>query len=212
MVCADALGTAHCTHAWPSTCREAQEFSGRVADGPQTLYFGRSQAKPWTAWCRGLNAATPTEYLTLPAGSAKNYSTYMAYIFRKGTLTTYYSKVRIDPVTLLVDRGDTAFATSVGMIYDCCSYPPVALVGSLPWADAQGCVGTLSDDPATFGTANVDVSGTPFTVTSTFCLWGAYPKGYTVPASGFTQSFMMYGKGGCGGLAPCTGGLQLAYP
>ena len=139
-------------------------------------------------------------------------------------VTTHYTKVRIDPATLLVNVADQSFASSAGS--DCCIGPTPVV--SMPYANAASCVDWIAD-----GHANVDLGGTPFVVDDVFTIRGWFSAGSAnsgtiyVPSDGF-QSIAVQGPvvnlsggGVCGGIGPTLNGgafnqyagfdLQLAF-
>jgi hypothetical protein len=99
------------------------------------------------------DGGAPLEYLPLVTGS--NYSTFLASSQSPGTtVTTTYTKVRIDPIALVIHGGDQTFASSSGSLFD---VPDNATVLSVPYGVAIGCSGVGS-----VGSASMDLTGTGF--------------------------------------------------
>lgn len=121
-------------------------------------------------------AGTPREYLSLvQTGPDRNFSQYTAGLASRGTdVRTVYTKVRIDPATLLVDIGDTTFATSTGSLTHSNSGTTVT---SMPYGEAMSC--TYRPD----GIGNIDLRGTAFVVTDPFIV-----RGYPAPVGSATVS------------------------
>lgn len=186
---------------------------------PDGDYIISPGGNTFRVYCHDMGGS-PREYLTLVnSGGGSNYSAYgQIGGWPFGNVITQYTRIRIDPMTLLVNISDQTFATSTG--YQCCigSTPIV----SMPYANAGSCVGP--DD----GHANVDLSGTAFKVSDTFTLDGWFPAGSINGSYLFwgetrfvdMQAFSITGGGFCGGLGPNPGGdintnggfaLQLAY-
>jgi len=149
--------------AGPTSCAAILAATPAAADGDYTLYVGGDLAKPWTAYCSGMQPgdagdggpATPLEYLTLGAG-LQNFSEYKAGGSSPGTnVVTTYSRVRIDPATLVVQCSDQRFAVSSGSLTHCSS---TVVVTSMPFAVAMSC-DSMVDAPA-----SIDLTGTPFTI------------------------------------------------
>jgi hypothetical protein len=198
------------------SCGDIRAANPSAGDGEYILAPG---GNAFVAYCHDM-AGTPREYLTLVnTGGGSNYSAYgQISWWPYGPVTTHYTRIRLDPATLLVNIADQTFSTSDG--YQCCIGPTPVV--SMPYANAGSCVGP--DD----GNANVDLSGTPFKVRDTFTLDGWFPYGSingmylywgeTILVD--TPTFSMTGGGFCGGLGPNPGGninsdggfdLQLAY-
>ena len=95
--------------------------------------------------------------------------------------------MRLDPATLVIDTNDQTFATSTGSL----NHPGGGQVTSMPYGSAMSCQG----GPA--GIGNVDLTGTPFTVASTFAVAGFNATGSVVPSSA-GQVVGLTGGGGCG--------------
>jgi GON domain len=90
-----------------ATCAEVHTAMPAAADGPFTLYVGHDSTQNWAAYCADLST-TPKEYLPLvQTGASSNFSQYTASASTGGTnVVTAYTKVRIDPTTLVVDTSD----------------------------------------------------------------------------------------------------------
>jgi hypothetical protein len=181
-----------------ATCAEVHASMPTAADGPYTLYVDHDGAKSWTAYCVGL-ATTPVSYLSLVhTGAPSNFSQYTASAATGGTsVVTTFTKVRIDPVTLVVDTSDESFSSSTGSL----THPPSGpTVTSMSYASAMDCTGAGS----LTGIGNVDLRGTPFSVAPA---WFASPPGgaSSVGTAAYTaenQIVDLTGGGDCGWEAP----------
>lgn len=191
--CNDASGVAGCHNPWPNTCATVKGVTPNPQDAEYTLFFANDPTRPWQAWCDDV-AGTPTEYLSVAPES--NFSTCEGGGgYPAGKVVTTWSRVRIDPVTLVVTVSDYAFATSTGAI---AATPPIAKV---PYASACNC--TLDKGAA----ARIDLSGTPFELADTFCSIGFLAFGGITPANGQGQTLDLTGGGFCGTMGPCTQGV-----
>lgn len=173
-------------------CYAAASCSDAAAHGvedPDTLYVGGDPAKPWSVLCDA-----GAEYLSLPAGATQNFAQYTAGGGATGTsVRTSYDKLRIDPQTLKVDINDQRFATSQGSLV----HPVLnATVLSMPFGVAMDCGGPSSQ----LGVARIDLSGTPFVVTSQFAIGGNNGAGTTTPMAG-GRIVQVAGGGNCGWMA-----------
>ena len=203
----------------PADCADIKAANPAAADGE---YLIVPNLKPFRVYCHDMGGS-PREYLSLAnTGGGFNYSLYGNVAGGPpANVTTHYTRIRIDPATLLVNIGDQTFSASAG--WDCCiGWTPVV---SMPYAQASSCWGGA--DP---GSANVDLTGLPFIVDDVFTVrgWGPYgsangtnlPEDFSAVA---IQSAVvnLTGGGFCGGIGPSIDGgafnafagfdLQLAY-
>jgi hypothetical protein len=191
----------------PATCDEADAGSGTSTT---TLYVGGDPSEPWTAVCSGGKA-----YLPLTAKA--NVSTYPAggcATPQPASVTTTWSMVRLDPVTLLVDTSDFSGASSSGDTHEVSgngSY--VHDYARMPYGAARSC----DDQDHSKAFATIDLGGTPFAVadTQTWQLqgWsnnnaGNLPYGRANPPSGRTVSLTVGGFPA--GISPCNDFYQTA--
>ena len=174
--------------ALPTRCLDIATAHPGAPDGTYWI-FPNNQA--FQVYCKGMGTSTPAEYLTLVnTGSGINFSQYTAGGASPGSnVVTTYTKVWLDPATLLVNTGDQTFSSSTGSLVH--SNDPNAQVTSMPYATAMSCDGSAS------GIANVDITGTPFKVTDPFQLGGFGPSGTTTFSSG-NQVVNLTGGGFCG--------------
>jgi hypothetical protein len=136
--CAPGFGGPDC--AYPLTyCMLIKSQNSSAADGNYTFDVAGRQVE---LYCHDM-ANIPREYLNLVrTGEGYNFSTYAP------DQTSWYTKVRFNPDTLAVNTQDATFATTVGI--------NVHGWTSMPWAMAADCIGGQT------GTANIDLTGTPF--------------------------------------------------
>ncbi len=215
----------------PTRCQDIARAHPGASDG---LYFLFPPSNPagFRIYCHDM-AGTPREYLQLiNTGDNVNFAQFGGESSAPpvAVVTTYYTRIRLDPETLLVDISDQTFATSTGE--DCCIGPTV--VTSVPYGTASDCLASFSQA----GRANIDLTGTPFQVNDTFGVSGHAGRGSVNGQTGddlaFDDVFPMFpvlgqvvnltGGGSCGGTHPLprpaafppvntTGGfiLQLQY-
>lgn len=170
------------------SCAEAKAHG--VPDGETPLYVGEDPNKPWRAYCD--NGAT---YLTLArTGANDNFAQYTKAPDRplESNVKTRYTKLRIDPATLVVDIADRTYATSSGMLLH-----NLTVVTSMPYGIAMDC----SDNEVANGLADIDLRGLPFKVTSTFAGRGVDAAG-TATFSNADQVVALTGGGKCGWYGP----------
>jgi hypothetical protein len=146
----------------PMTCAEVKRQNPSAADGNYTLFVDGDAAEPWIAFCHGMDSI-PAEFLVLPNTAAgQNYS-----LLNDGagnTVTTSYTRLRVDGTHLLVDVDDRTFATSTGTS---------GTTSAMPYGTAEGC--TIGSN---FGKLDVDLRGTPFAIpVGTFANGGNNPTG-----------------------------------
>ncbi|HEU4406386.1 MAG TPA: GON domain-containing protein [Polyangiaceae bacterium] len=172
----------------PASCQDIRHANPNARDGHYALHIGHDPAKRWTAYCHTM-ASSPAEYLTLPnVGAAVNFSQYTAGGAVSGSsVRTNYSKVRVDPATLLVDIGDQTFSTSSGQL----THGGEA-VTSMPFGVGMSC------DASPSGVGNIDLRGTPFAVAAgEFLTGGAASSGSAVYSSD-NRVVDLSGGGYCG--------------
>jgi len=180
-----------------------------VADGEYTI-----EPRPGTVfsvYCHGMNGWAPADYLTLPNnGGDLNFAQYTAGGSAPGTsVRTSFTKVRIDPNTLLFDIGDLTFATSTGAVDH--GNTGTSWIFSAPFGVALDCKGAYSQD----GIANIDLTGTPFKVEATLFAHGSAASGsvttdgetFVVPPNELPgivsgKVLTVHGGGGCGSVGP----------
>jgi len=159
----------------PKNCLEIQMNNFSASDGEYTIE--PTTGIVFNVYCRWMAQWAPSEYLTLVnTGGDSNFGQYTAGGASPGTnVRTSFTRVRIDPATLLVDIGDLTFATSTGELTHANGGP----VTTAPYGVALDCAGGSSQT----GIANIDLTGTPFQVKGTFFAHGWYPAG-SVSADG----------------------------
>ena len=192
-------GQASAAHR--ESCQDILVADSSAADGDYTIF---PNGQTFTVYCHDMASGTPREYLTLQnTGSNFNYSQYTAGGAVPGiSVRTNYDKVRLDPDTLRIDIEDRTFSTSTG--------GPLThgiIFTSMPYGIAQDCTASFSST----GTANIDLTGTPFTVNDSFVIEGFNAAGSVNGVSGTNpfpssppvisvtnQVVNLTGGGGCG--------------
>ena len=182
------------TNHYPASCAEVLTYDSDASDGEYTLYVQNSSEKPWTAYCADMDS-TPADYLVLAkTGDGYNFSGYAVGGESSGTdVTTLYTRIKIDPSTFTVTTGDQRFSTSSGQASQGSS-----TITSMPYGTASDC----QQGTTPHGTANIDLTGTPFTVNDTFCTGGYTPNGEAVFSTG-NKIVNITGGGYCGWTTPC---------
>lgn len=170
-----------------SSCEAIKKHLAQAPDGDYLLF---NNGNLLTVYCAGMSTMMPKEYLDLNmTGAGANFSQYTAGGASPGTnVRTTFTKLRIDPSTLKVDIGDLTFASSAGSLR-----LGGTTVTSMPYAVAMSCIAPAN--PA--GVGNVNLTGTPFQVSSTFEVGGYIPEGAATFSSG-NQVVGLTGGGYCG--------------
>lgn len=176
--------------AMPTSCQDIRSSANQSIDGHYTIYHNN---KPFEVYCKDMDGV-PVEYLSLAAtGAGYNFSTYApsSAISGPGIVTTF-TKLRINPATLVIDSDDYAYSSSTGTVFH------YVWRTQIPYGVARSCTG--NETPT--GTANIDLTGTPFALlTNQFSLGGNGPKGTTTYSSD-NQIVQLTGDGYCGWNAP----------
>lgn len=182
------VGTVNVNAALPESAADILAANPAATDGVYTIY---PNGQMFDVYCHDM-AGTPSEYLELvQVGPGVNFGQYT----KGGNVRTKYSKVRLDPATLLVHIGDQTFATSVGSISH--GGQPVT---SMPYAVAMSCI--AGGNAA--GIANIDLTGTLFNVIDTFTVGGFNAAGSATFSSN-DQVVAITGGGYCGWNTPAPG-------
>jgi hypothetical protein len=184
----------------PSSCAAVKAQKPTAGDGNYTLTVGLHYV---TVYCAGMAGTTPTEYLNLPTTNENANTSKFGPIGNSAGVTTRFTKVRFNPNNLTIDTTDTTFSTSTGWkTFGSTTYY------SNDYAHAGDCYADFS----TTGTANVNLTGTPFSVKpNQFTKQGWNPAG-TVAYSHNNQVVDLTGGGLCGAMALSSGSaLQLAW-
>jgi hypothetical protein len=179
----------------PASCAAIAGANPSATDGDYTIY---PNGETFTVYCADMSSA-PEEYLTLQNTGSANYSTDVDS--GGGVVETRFTKVRLDPSTLQVNIGDSRFSTTTGYVNYNNHYGPEN------YAVAADCIWYYSQQ----GTANVDLTGTPFSVNDTFVPQGYGQAGSSTFSDG-NQVVNLTGGGYCGDNEPSGHTyLQLGY-
>lgn len=172
-------------------------------EGEYTVFAGGDPDKPFSVYCTNTDG-TPKDYLSLVnVGELYNYSV----IAHEGQqLVVHYTKVRINPYTLELDKSDRAFATAVGEVPE--NIP--SEINDPDFGVAVGCGNDLQN--LTFAQANIDLTGTAFVLdeSALFGLFGFDAVGEGAIISPDRRVVTMNVSGRCGWVWPYRG-LRLRY-
>ncbi len=173
----------------PDSCSDLLTMDPNAGDGQYTIASG---GNTFSVYCNDM-AGTPAEYLSLAnTGGNFNFGQYTAGGAAPGTdVRTNYTRVRIDPATLIVSANDTTFSSSTG------SLTQGSVITSTNYGRASDC-STLG---SATGLTNVDLRGLPFEVTDTWTVSGFNPGGSSVFSSA-NQVVDATGGGFCGWNSP----------
>ena len=171
----------------PQSCQDILDANPTAGDGD---YVIRPNGQMFSVYCHDM-AGTPKEYLTLEnTGGGSNFSQMTAGGDIYSTLVTGYTKVRLDPDSLLVDINDRTFSATTGTPDN-----PWG-TAALDYATAMGCAAPGSQT----GVGNIDLVGTPFAVNSTFTAKGYLAAGSAAFSTG-GQVVDLQGGGYCGWIS-----------
>jgi Tol biopolymer transport system component len=154
----------------PQDCAGARTLYDSIADGRYVIEPAGGQR--FSVYCDDMNDGGK-DYLSLSpeilAIPGTNTGSYAAGGESTGaTVTTHFTKVRLDPSTLTVDIGDLRFADTTGgpLVHSAGSDPRDVV--AMPYGVAMAC----SDGDGPNGVANINLRGTPFAVDDTFAPYG----------------------------------------
>lgn len=172
-------------------------------EGEYTVFAGGDPTKPFPIYCTNADG-TLKDYLSLAnVGDTFNYS----IIAHEGQqLVVHYTKVRINPYTLELDKSDRAFATAVGQVPE--NIP--SEINDPDFGVAVGCGNDLQN--LTFAQANVDLNGTAFALDDSvlFGVFGFDAVGEGAIISSDRRVVAINVSGRCGWVWPYRG-LRLRY-
>ena len=192
------------------SCADVAYIDPRATDGEYVIQC--APGAPISVWCHDLRGDSPREFLSLHTsevppvvGAAKNYASYFCGDFCKGetgknasTVTTAYSKIRINPCTLEVDISELTFTTTNGILYNVDSGSGrTETIDFQFFGVAEDCEGGGAN-----GEAHIDLSYTPLVLNNTWSLLGSSPVGTTVFTDALKQKAKITGGGFCGVNAP----------
>lgn len=165
----------------PESAQDILIANPGAPDGEYTIYPNN---QVFTVYCHNMATGAPEEYLTLVnTGRNFNFSQYTAGGAVPGTdVVTHYTKIRLDPDTLVVDIGNQTFATSNGGPLQHGLYK----VTWMPYGAAEACF--WPNVPK--GKANIDLRDTPFAVDDEFEIAGWWVSGTVSDSSGLVFSFL----------------------
>lgn len=174
----------------PQTCADVLAGNPEATDGTYTLDVGGNPTMPWTAYCLGMQSTdggAPLEYLPLVTGS--NYSELPQGGLAEGSsaVFTTYTKLRIDPIALVIHGGDQTFSSSNGTLID---DTDSVTVTSMPYGVAMTC-GTSE------GIASIDLTSTGFAIPAGEFFDNPADAGIAHYSSDTSVSITTYGGAGC---------------
>ena len=152
-----------------------------IADAEYTIYHHGKRSRPLRIFCHNVLSSRPTEFLTLPAGPAFNFS----YIPARGTLkpvqseptpaasvpthvATRFTKLRLCPWLLLAKTDDYTYSNSESRRGGplCQTYwngARTLTFSEVPYATARNSAPGITGPPGN-GCASIDLSHTDFGV------------------------------------------------
>lgn len=214
LVSALILPTAAIAAKLPENCAQVRQQNPAAGDGEYTLNLQGHYAK---IYCADM-AGTPKEYISLArTGPTLNYSFVpgahkvyysRSYVIQGQDAHTAYRKLRIDPVTLVVDQKDTTFVDIVseganGYDPENPDFNPTPKTAV--YANASDCYDLWSSR----GQANVDLQGIDWVIDPSVVFQvGGWAQAGTIAMNPDRKVLNMTGGGWCGGAGP-VGPLKL---
>jgi hypothetical protein len=179
----------------PASCGEVRTLNPAASDSD---YIIVANGRTLSVYCHDM-AGTPKEYITLRQTAADhNFSQYTHGGASPGSdVRTTFTKVRLDPASLVVDVGDLTFASSTGELQhsSLTGGPSSPYVRSMPYGEGMSCT-KLPD-----GIGNVDLRGTPYAVADPFGVRTVTGSGSATKSAG-DQVVDLLVSGYCGWVAP----------
>ena len=184
------------------SCQSILDTGLSNGDGIYTIDPDGKDANPsFEVYCHDMQQDTPKEYLDLKKiGNNYNYAIYKSGGARTGKdIVTRYTKIRINPETLIVDTTDTTFSSTTGKLY----YNNKVANTYANYGQAWDCIRRNSAK----GKANIDLTGTPFKIHDDLIFSPNHPTGsyHGNGTSSFEENRQIVnttGGGYCGGNSP----------
>ena len=206
-------------------CVDVKARLGTASDGVYWIDpdLSGTAYRPFPVFCGAMATPTPMEYLELVHTSrpsdpspTSNFSSYAmgaphaSFTCDCGVATTLYSKLRIDPVKLVVSSA-AVYAVFSDSTQLACLQSKAGCPGLTPFATAESCIAQHYAG----GTANVDLRGTGFHIAGTDASMFKRNEEFD-PSYGFTsegsatiddarKTASITGGGDCGGFGAITG-------
>lgn len=205
----------------PTSCGDQQSLYKQYTDQDYTVFIDQDITKSYKLFCRDMAAGnTPLDYLNL--GTQNNTQSVVDYTDSQqsgdtgakldGKQTTTFTRVKIDPSTLIVNPNDVTYTSSTGFLVrdgvrnDQAGPPPSITLGV-----AGQC---RPEDEALTAVAMVDLTYTPFifnTTATSFSSngWDQRQKGTATPSADKKMYTITSGHGFCSSTQPSQIRLQL---
>jgi hypothetical protein len=154
------------------SCKSILDAGLSNGDGIYTIDPDGKEANPsFDVYCHNMQQDTPKEYLELKKiGDNYNYSLYKSGGSRTGEdVVTHYTKIKINPETLIVDTTDTTFSSTTGKLY----YNNRVSETYAQYGKAWDCITSNSAK----GKANIDLTETPFKIHDNLIFSPNHPTG-----------------------------------
>jgi len=144
---------------------------------------------------------TPTSlYIPLVVtGTAENFSSNIiptrgGWTPNDSNVYTYFTKIRFDPISMLLCNNDYTYSTSSGY---CGHYASIGVTSAFPLGTCYDCQAPGSQT----GQSNINLVGTPFAINDTFT-YGGYDAAGSWTFSNNNQTVNLTGGGYCGYCGP----------
>jgi hypothetical protein len=157
------------TASLPTSCGDHQKIYGQSTDGDYAVFIDKDITMSYKLFCRDMApGSTPLDYLNL--GTMSKTESVVDYTDSQSTIgytgakldgkqTTTFTKVRIDPATLLVDPNDVTYTKNTGyLVQDGIRNDQTGVPPSIPLGNSAQC---NPNSNALTATATIDLSYTP---------------------------------------------------
>jgi hypothetical protein len=201
-------GTDAAQDAGPVSCAALRALTGAMTDGKYMIDVdGDGPLKAFQVYCFNMADPTkpPAEYLSVPSSGGSNVSKFAIGGYCTGCTSDFvrqFTRVRLRVPDLTVLTNDVQFASALAACgnTDCQGT-------DLQWGMAGSCVNNNDSS----GTANIDLTGTPFHLDTSakFGQTGFMPAG-SANVSTDRKTVSITGGGACGWTKPTGMALKLA--
>ncbi|UQN09836.1 GON domain-containing protein [Deinococcus sp. QL22] len=198
----------------PTSCADQQTLYQQKNDQDYVMFLDQDLTRSYKLFCRDMaTGQTPLDYLNL--GSQSNTQSVVDFTDSQqssnsgaklsGKQTTTFTKIRIDPNTLIVNPNDVTYATSTGFLVrndvpnNAAGAPPAIPLGNAGQCRPEaGAVNPVSTIDLSFTSFIFNTAATSFVSSG----WDQREQGVATPSADKKSYAITAGRGWCSGTEP----------
>lgn len=147
----------------PQTAAEIHGMYSTLGDGEYKLYYQGKEDQPYRVHISDLQSNDPKEYLMLYNNNYSGISSDKTY-YKGKDITTTYTAIRINPVTLEINIHDNTQSETVGGPIDFYPYGSKEIKETFTHSNYGSAMDCNSKGPNNNSVAKIDLRGTSFAV------------------------------------------------